>query len=129
MLVTDVTTPGLVYDAALHAFFLGFVMSMVFAHAPVVFPAAIRRALPFRPRFYLQAGVLHVSVLVRVAGDLIGGLEAWRRWGGLLNAAALLVFVANVATSVLSARRGADRTHGHDRVPERAVRHASADID
>jgi len=103
-LVTDVTVPGLVYDAALHAFFLGFVMSMVFAHAPVVFPAVLRRPLPFHPRFYLHAGVLHVSVFVRVAGDLVAGLESWRPWGGLLNAAALVMFVVNVAASIISAR-------------------------
>src|SRR5581483_3470843 len=30
---------GFAYDAALHALFLGFVMSMVFAHAPVIVPA------------------------------------------------------------------------------------------
>ena len=30
--------PGTLYDATLHAVFLGFVMSMVFAHAPVIFP-------------------------------------------------------------------------------------------
>src|SRR5690606_28149081 len=30
---------GPMYDAALHAIFLGFVMSMIMAHAPVILPA------------------------------------------------------------------------------------------
>ncbi|MFB9895270.1 hypothetical protein [Planobispora takensis] len=38
------------YDAALHALFLGFVMSMVFGHAPVILPAVLRVRLPYRPR-------------------------------------------------------------------------------
>lgn len=105
LLVTGVTIPGLVYDAALHAVFLGFVMSMVFAHAPVVFPAVLGRALPFHPRFYLHAAVLHVSVVVRILGDLAGGFASWRPWGGLLNVVALAVFVANMAAAVVRARR------------------------
>jgi hypothetical protein len=100
-LATGSAVPGLVYDAMLHAIFLGFVMSMVFAHAPVIFPAVLGRPLPFHPRFYLHVAVLHASVLVRVMGDLAGGLVSWRAWGGLLNAVALLVFVANVGGSFM----------------------------
>jgi hypothetical protein len=97
---TDAAVPGLMYDAALHAILLGFVMSMVFAHAPVIFPAVLRRPLVFRPRFYLHLGLLHASVLARIAGDLVDALGPWRVWGGLLNALALAAFVANVTASV-----------------------------
>jgi len=34
-------------DAELHAIFLGFVMSMIFAHAPVIVPSVLGRPLPF----------------------------------------------------------------------------------
>jgi hypothetical protein len=100
VLLTGIASPGLVYDAALHAIFLGFVMSMVFAHAPVIFPAVLGRPLPYYPRFYVHAVVLHVSVLVRIVGDLVGGLASWRAWGGLLNAVALALFVFNVGRSL-----------------------------
>ena len=35
------------HDALLHAPFLGFVMAMIFGHAPVVFPALTGRPLPY----------------------------------------------------------------------------------
>src|SRR5690606_34554771 len=40
---------GWVYDAVLHSVFLGFVMSMIMAHAPVILPAVLRVPLPYRP--------------------------------------------------------------------------------
>ena len=98
--VTGVATPGLLYDALLHAVFLGFVISMVFAHAPVIFPAVLGLPLAYRPAFYLHVGVLHVSLILRVAGDLVDTLGRWRVWGGLLNAAALLLFMFNTGRSM-----------------------------
>lgn len=104
---------GLVYDAWLHALFLGFVISMVFGHAPVIFPAVLRRPLPFRRSFYLHVGLLHASLALRVAADLSGAL-ALRRWGGLLNVVAVLLFVLVTAAAVArgegpAARSGSDR--------------------
>lgn len=40
---------GAAYDAALHAVLLGFVFSMVFGHAPIIFPAVLRVAVPYSP--------------------------------------------------------------------------------
>ncbi|MGH2876399.1 MAG: hypothetical protein ACRDNJ_12350 [Solirubrobacteraceae bacterium] len=96
---------GAAYDAALHAVFLGFVMSMVFAHAPVIVPAVLRVALPFHRGFYVQLGLLHVSVALRlVGGDLAGSGPLWR-WGGILNEVAILLFLVVTAHGVMSARR------------------------
>lgn len=100
--ITGVPPTSLVYDAALHAVFLGFVMSMVFAHAPVIVPAVLGRPLAFRRGFYAHVAVLHASVLVRVIGDLVENLGRWRYWGGMLNAVALLIFVLNIARSLLT---------------------------
>lgn len=86
------------YDAMLHAVFLGFVFSMIFAHAPIILPGILQRPLPVAPRFYLHLGLLHLSLIARVAGDLAGSFEA-RRWGGLLGAVAVLLFMGNTATS------------------------------
>jgi len=90
------------YDAVLHAIFLGFVFSMIFAHAPIILPTITGLALPFQSAFYLHTGLLHLSLALRVAGDLAELL--WlQRWGGLLNVAAILFFLANNVRAVRSA--------------------------
>lgn len=100
---------GFAYDASLHAVFLGFVFSMVFAHAPVILPAVLRVQLPYHPRFYVHLGLLHASLLLRVVGgDLVGDAAAWR-WGGLLNEAAILIFLVASVHAVASARRRPER--------------------
>jgi hypothetical protein len=52
--------------------------------------------------------LLHASLLARVIADLSFAMEA-RRWAGLLNGVALLLFIASTAYSVLRARREARR--------------------
>lgn len=90
--------PGSTYDAALHGVFLGFIMAMVFGHAPVILPAVLGIPLPYRPFFYIHLLVLHVSLVVRVVGDL-GGWSGVRAWGGVLNAVALGLFLLASAGS------------------------------
>jgi len=87
------------YDAMLHAIFLGFVFSMIFAHAPIILPTITGLALPFQSAFYLHVGLLHLSLLLRTAGDL-GQLLWLQRWGGLLNAGAILIFLVNNVRAV-----------------------------
>jgi hypothetical protein len=88
------------YDAMLHAVFLGFVFSMIFAHAPIVFPAVTGLRLQFRPSFYSHVVLLHLGLLLRIGGDCAGSSWSYR-WGGLLNVAAILLFVANSARALL----------------------------
>lgn len=91
--------PG--YDAMMHAVFLGFVMSMIMAHAPTILPAVLRRPLPYQPVMYLPAALLHVSLLARV---LLGDAYGWPvvvQWGGVFNIVAVLLFVAVAVVSVL----------------------------
>lgn len=96
---------GDVYDASLHAVFLGFVISMVFGHAPVILPAVLRIRLPYHPLLYAPLALLHGALLVRVVGDLAGAAGA-RTAGGVLGEAALLSFVAcAVAAARLSPPR------------------------
>jgi hypothetical protein len=104
-LASGVSAPGLVYDAVLHAVFVGFVMSMVFAHAPLIVPAVLGRPLAYQPRFYLHVVVLHASVALRVTGDLVETLGRWRVWGGMLNAVALLIFVVNTGHALAVRRK------------------------
>ncbi len=90
---------GPVYDALLHTLFLGFVFSMIFGHAPVIVPAVLGVQVPYTPIFYLHLGLLHLSLLLRVVGD---GLLLFplRRWGGLLNEVAVLLFLLVTAVAV-----------------------------
>ncbi|MBS0304698.1 MAG: hypothetical protein JSR43_04875 [Proteobacteria bacterium] len=97
------------YDAALHALMLGFVFSMVFGHAPIIFPAVLRVAVPYHPVFYAPLALLHFGLALRVGGDA-SGIYPLTVWGGVLAALALLAFVLNTAAAVVrglrSARRG-----------------------
>ncbi|MBX3030147.1 MAG: hypothetical protein KF809_08290 [Chloroflexi bacterium] len=104
-LILGPVTSGSGHDAMLHALFLGFVMSMVFGHAPVILPSVLRVPLPYRPWFYVHLGVLHVGLLLRVvAGDLLGNQAAWQ-WGGVLGVVAIALFlVASVVSSVMAIR-------------------------
>ena len=94
---------GPLYDAMLHTVFVGFVFSMIFAHAPIILPTITGLALPFHNSFYLHAALLHVSLLMRLAGDL-AFLPNGQKWGGLLNALAILLFLINNVRAVMSAR-------------------------
>lgn len=97
--------PVLARDAMLHALFLGFVISMVFGHAPVILPAVLRVPLPYRPWFYGHLLVLHAGLVVRVVvGDLAGQAWAWQV-GGVLTVVAMLVFVALSATAAIAELR------------------------
>ncbi|WP_109471289.1 hypothetical protein [Ornithinimicrobium cavernae] len=61
------------YDTVIHATFLGFAISMVMAHAPVILPAVLAVRLPYRPILWAPLVVLHTGLLLRVAGNLLGG--------------------------------------------------------
>jgi hypothetical protein len=90
---------GLTYDAMLHAIFLGFVFSMIFAHAPIILPTITGLRLPFQRVFYLHAGLLHLSLLARISGDISQSLSL-QQWGGLLNVVAVLLFLVNNVRAV-----------------------------
>jgi hypothetical protein len=86
-------------DAALHALGLGFVLSMVMGHAPVILPAIAGVKLLYGSGFYAPLALLHLSLLVRLAP---GHAEpAARTLGGLLNVAALALFVLTLMAAAL----------------------------
>ncbi len=95
---------GPVYDAILHSLFLGFSLSMIFAHALIILPAITGMKIPFHPAFYGPVVLLHLSLLMRVAGDLALRVPL-RRWGGLLNVVALLWFLLMLAGFAVRERR------------------------
>lgn len=94
---------GTRYDVVVHATFLGFAISMIMAHAPVILPAVLRRPLPYHPALIGPAALLHLSLALRLwIGDGLGARWAWQA-GGVLNIVALLAFVG---TAAWSASRG-----------------------
>jgi hypothetical protein len=96
-LVEGPVTDGVGYDAVVHAVFLGFTMSMIMAHAPVILPAVLRRPLGYHRVLIVPAVALHASLVLRLwVGDALGVAAAWQV-GGALNIASLLAFVGVVA--------------------------------
>lgn len=95
---------GPIYDALLHTIFLGFVFSMIFGHAPVIVPAVLGIQVPYTPLFYVHLALLHLSLVMRVLGDLLLWLPL-RRWGGLLNEVAIVLFLLVTATAILRGKK------------------------
>ncbi|MEE6288982.1 hypothetical protein V2J52_15120 [Georgenia sp. MJ173] len=93
------------YDAATHAVFLGFVISMIMAHAPVIMPAVLRRPLPYHSVLIVPAVLLQATLLLRLAvgdaRDLGWAVQA----GGVGNIVAVLLFVVLAGWSVLRPQR------------------------
>lgn len=95
--------PGSSYDAFLHTILVGFVFSMIFGHAPIIFPAVTKVKVPYHPTFYVPLIVLHASLFARIAGDLFF-IPHCRVGGGMLNAIALALFVMGTAAAVVRGR-------------------------
>ena len=98
------TYGGPYYDAELHTLLIGFVFSMIFGHALIILPAVLELPITFNARSYLPLVLLHLSLLLRVAGDLLL-LPAVRQWGGMLNAITLLLFFGLTIHTVVRAAR------------------------
>lgn len=94
------------YDAILHAVFVGFAFSMIFGHAPLIFPSVLKLPLKYQPYFYVPLVLLHASLVQRVASDLFGWAYL-RQWGGFLNTAAILLFFLLNIVSAVSSRKNA----------------------
>ena len=103
-LFADLFTSGHYYDAVLHAIFLGFVFSMIFAHAPIIFPAISSRPLTYRRAFYAHGALLHLALLLRIGSDLSGNFVSYR-WSGIFLVTAILLFLANTAISLIGGER------------------------
>ena len=58
-------------DMALHALGLGFIVSMMLGHAPVILPAIARIKIEFGKFFYPPLVALHLSPIVRLVWGLM----------------------------------------------------------
>ena len=119
MLIRGGLLGGLPWDAALHALFLGFVFSMIFAHAPIVAQVVVGRELGFSPVFYVHLALLHLSLLLRVGGDLLGSSEA-RAFGATLNMVAIAAFLLNTLRAALKGMAAEDSGNEEASASEKA---------
>lgn len=103
-------------DAALHGVALGFVFSMVLAHAPVILPAIARVKVLFAWPFYVPLALLHGSLAVRLLG---APLDAGALLNGAAgNAIAIAAFAATLGGSAMAWRLQhrsppTGQAHGH----------------
>ncbi len=104
MMIYGPVPAGFIYDAMLHTTFVGFVFSMIFGHAPIIFPAVLRLPVRYTPKMYGPLVLLNISLILRIAGDL-AQQRVWRLWGGLFNAIAILIFIGIIAVTVIRSKR------------------------
>lgn len=95
---------GFEYDAVLHLVFIGFVFSMIFGHAPVILPAVLKRQAPYHPLMTVWLALLHAGLALRIAGDHTAD-ALLRQAGGLMNEAAIVLFIATVAARAVQAAK------------------------
>lgn len=86
------------HDAAVHAIGLGFVLSMVFAHAPIILPAVVGARVRYVPALYTPVVMLELAVAARIVGDVLqstGPIAA----GAWLTLASLVTYAATLAAT------------------------------
>ncbi|MBT7324202.1 MAG: hypothetical protein HN855_03505 [Anaerolineae bacterium] len=95
---------GPIYDAFLHTVFVGFTFSMIFGHAAIIFPSILMLPVKYSPKFYYPLVLLHISLILRITGDL-ALLHQVRLWGSMLNAIAILLFLIIMGSTILNGRK------------------------
>lgn len=109
-IAADPATSAGLYDLTIHAVFIGFALSMVLGHAPIILPAVLGRPLPYRTIMWLPLIILQLSLIVRIlVGDLRSVTWAWQI-GGASNVVAILLFLIVALTSVIVGTRAGEAT-------------------
>ncbi|MEL7832885.1 hypothetical protein [Fodinibius sp. Rm-B-1B1-1] len=94
-------TAGPLYDGLLHMIFVGFVFSMIFAHASVIIPSLSGKIIPWHRYFYLPLLLLHGFLAIRILGDLLL-LPMVRKVGSHGNVLAIILFLVGVLYQLMS---------------------------
>jgi hypothetical protein len=89
------------YDAVVHAIAIGFAISMIFGHAPIILPAVTGLRIRFSAASYAPLALLHLSVLLRTMGDVMG-LSNVRAASAVLT---ILALIGYAATLILASSR------------------------
>ena len=75
LLVVPPNSTAFSYDAAVHAVTIGFVLSMIFGHAPIILPAVLGLRIQYSAATYVPLALLHISVLLRITANLFDLIE------------------------------------------------------
>lgn len=87
----------LFYDLFLHTFFLGFAFSMIWAHAPIIFPAILKTThRPYHPILWVIWGLFQLTLIGRTVFAWSGNQEL-RKWLGGANGVVILMMFAAMA--------------------------------
>lgn len=104
-------TSGPFYDATTHAVFLGFVITAIMAHAPLILPAVLGVKIPYHPAMYVPVVLLQLSLLVRIVAGDAWDIVLAHQLGGIGSVVAILLFaVTSVTLSVRAALDAAKRS-------------------
>ncbi len=102
---------GYGYDTVVHALTIGFALSMVLAHAPVIVPAIARRNVPYHPAMWAVWALIQAGLLIRVTAGARMAEGAWQ-FGGALDVVAVIAFVLTTLTLILTSHRRSLSTFG-----------------
>lgn len=81
----------LFYDLVLHTFFLGFTFSMIWAHAPIIFPTIFGiRETPYHPILWITWAGFQLTLLGRILSGILGEFEL-RKIFGVANGYLILI--------------------------------------
>jgi hypothetical protein len=86
------------YDALVHAIAIGFALSMIFGHAPIILPAVIGIRVQFTRIAYIPLVLLHLSLGLRSTGDFLERVDL-RESGAFITLFALALYAATLALS------------------------------
>ncbi|WP_318656398.1 hypothetical protein [Scrofimicrobium canadense] len=101
---------GYGYDTVVHALTVGFALSMVMAHAPVIVPAIARRTVPYHQAMWAVWALLQAGLIVRTISGAREANDGWQL-GGALDVVAVLAFVLmTVSLIAISGRKRHEET-------------------
>lgn len=97
---------ALYYDLWVHSFFLGFAFSMIWAHAPIIFPAVVKvKRLIYHPMLFIPWLLFQLSLIGRVWASFAGNIEL-RQFFGVANGwIILLMFISMAMTYFWNQKR------------------------
>ena len=103
LIAEGLTTGGWHYDAVVHAFFIGVVMSSILAHEPIIAPSVLGLEIPFTRLLYGPLVLLEGSLVVRIVSDA-AQIAPLRPWAGLVQVLAIVLFLAIVVSTIVRSR-------------------------
>ncbi len=89
------------YDMVVHGFFIGYAMSMIIAHGPIILPGVLGLSVkPFHSILYAWLILLHASLLLRILSDA-WIKEEWRTLSGLLSGVGIIFYFVSLVVLVI----------------------------